>query len=65
MVEKGATGGGQFDAVHAAAHQLNASLTFEISDLATKGRLRRVQPFLGCERQAPLLGDRNEIAKVP
>jgi hypothetical protein len=36
MVEKGATGGGQFDAVHAAAHQLNAGLTFEISDLATK-----------------------------
>jgi hypothetical protein len=36
MVEKGATGGGQFDAVHAAAHQLNASLTFDISDLATK-----------------------------
>ena len=46
MVEKGATGGGQFDAVHAAAHQLNANLVFEISDLATEGRLRRVQPFL-------------------
>jgi hypothetical protein len=51
--------------VHAAAHQLNADLAFEISDLATEGRLRRVQPFLGCERQASLLGDRNEIAKVP
>ena len=65
MVEKGATGGGQFDAVHAAAHQLNADLIFEISDLATEGRLRRVQPLLSRERQAALLGDRNEITKVP
>ena len=65
MVEKGATGGGQFDAVHAAAHQLNADLIFEISDLATEGRLRRVQPLLGGERQASLLCDRDEIAKVP
>src|SRR4249919_2576168 len=65
MVEKGATGGGQFDGVHAAAHQLNADLIFEISDLATEGRLRRVQPLLGGERQASLLCDRDEIAKVP
>src|SRR4029077_3198677 len=65
MVEKGATGGGQFDAVHAAAHQLNADLIFEISDLATRGRLRRRQPLLGGERQASLLCDRDEIAKVP
>jgi hypothetical protein len=42
MVEKGATGGGQFDAVHAAVHQLTPGLTFDVSDLATKGRLRRV-----------------------
>jgi hypothetical protein len=47
------------------AHQLNADLIFEISDLATEGRLRRVQPFLRCERQAFLLRDRDEIAKVP
>src|SRR5712691_6267539 len=65
MVEKGATGGGQFDAVHAAAHQLDANLVFEIADLAAEGRLRRVQPFFGRERQAALLGDRDEIAKVP
>src|SRR5271169_3775405 len=65
MVEKGATGGGQFDAVHAAADQLNADLIFEISDLATEGRLRRVQPLLGGERQASLLCHRDEIAKVP
>src|SRR5882757_3652956 len=40
-------------------------LLFEISDLATEGRLRRVQPFLSRERQAALLGNRDEIAKVP
>ena len=65
MIEKGPPGGGQFDAVHAAAHKLDADLVFEIADLATEGRLRRVQPFLSRERQAALLGDRDEIAKVP
>src|SRR6266567_9015073 len=33
MVEKGPSGGGQFDAVHAAAHELDADLVFEIADL--------------------------------
>src|ERR1700736_4235194 len=65
MVEKGLAGGGQFDAVYAAAHQRDANFVFEIADLAAEGRLRRVQPFLCRERQAALLGDRDEIAKVP
>jgi hypothetical protein len=65
MVEKRLACGGQFDAVHAAGHQLDANLVFEIADLAAEGRLRRVQPFPGRERQAALLGDRDEIAKVP
>ena len=65
VIEKGPPGGGQFDAVHAAAHQLNADLVFEIADLPAERRLRGVQPFLGRERQAAFLGDRNEIAKVP
>src|SRR5258705_4039678 len=65
MVEKGPPGGGQFDAVHAAAHQLDANLEFEIADLAAQRRLRRVQPFFSREREAALLGDRDEIAKVP
>src|SRR3954467_6590276 len=65
MVEKGAAGGGQFDAVHAAVQELNADLIFEITDLATERRLRRGQPFLRRERQAALLGDRDKIAKVP
>ena len=33
--------------------------------LAAEGRLRRVQPFFSRERQAALLGNRDEIAKVP
>jgi hypothetical protein len=65
VVEKGFAGGGQFDAVHAAAHQLNADFVFQIADLPAQRRLRGVQPFLGRERQAALLGDRDEIAKVP
>jgi hypothetical protein len=39
--------------------------SFEIADLAAERRLRRVEPFLRRQRQAALLGDRNEIAKVP
>jgi pimeloyl-ACP methyl ester carboxylesterase len=65
MVEKGLAGGGQLDAAHAAADQLDANLAFEIADLTAEGRLRRVQPFLGRERQAALFGGRDEKAKVP
>ena len=64
MVEKGATGGGQFDAVHAAAHQLNANLVFEIANLAAQRRLRRMKPLFGGDRQASRLRDRDKIAKV-
>jgi hypothetical protein len=65
MVEKSPTGGSQFDAVHAAAHKLDADLIFEIADLATEGRLRRVQLFLSRDCQASGLGNRDEIPKVP
>src|ERR1700676_2761543 len=65
VVEKGLAGGGQLDAAHAAAHQLDANLVFEIADLAAEGRLGGVQPFLSRQRQAALLGHRDEIAKVP
>jgi hypothetical protein len=50
--------------VHAAIQELNADLIFEIADLTTEGRLRRVQPFLGGDRQASCLRDRDKIAKV-
>ena len=65
MVEKALACIGQLDAVHAAHHKLGADLVFEIADLAAQRRLRRVQPFLSRERQAALLGDRDEVAKVP
>ena len=64
MIEKRAPGGGQFDAVDAAAHQLNADLIFEIADLAAERRLRRVQLFRGRDCQATSLRDSDEIAKV-
>jgi hypothetical protein len=50
VVEKELACSGQFDAMHAAAHQLDPNLIFEIVDLAAEGRLRCVQPFLSCER---------------
>ena len=65
MVEEGAAGRGQLDAVHAARQQRHADLVFEIADLAAQRRLRRVQPLLGGDRQAAFLGDRDEVAKVP
>jgi hypothetical protein len=65
MIEKGATGGGQFDAVDTAAHERDADFIFQIADLTAEGRLRRVQPLLGREREASLLSDRDEIAKMP
>jgi hypothetical protein len=65
MVEKGPTGGSQFDAVHAACHQLNADLVFEIADLPAQRRPRGVQAFFSRERQAARFGDRDKIAKVP
>jgi hypothetical protein len=65
MVEKGPTGGSQFDAVHAVCHQLNADLIFEIADLPAQRRLGGVQSFLGGERQAAFFGNRDEITKVP
>jgi hypothetical protein len=39
--------------------------SYSRSRIWRKGRLRRVQPFLSRERQAALLGDRDEIAKAP
>ncbi len=50
--------------MYAAAQQRNADLVFEIANLAAQRRLGRVQPFLGRERQAALLGDGDEIATL-
>jgi hypothetical protein len=42
MVKESATGGGQFDPMHAAAQQRNADFTLKVPDLAAKRRLRGV-----------------------
>jgi hypothetical protein len=64
VVEKGLAGGGQLDAAHAAAHQRDANLV-------SRSRIWRLRE--GCavcslslsrQRQAALLGDSDEIAKV-
>jgi len=65
MVEKGLASGGQFDAVHATAHQLDANLVFEIADLAAEEGCAVCSLFSAANRQAAFLGDRYEIAKVP
>jgi hypothetical protein len=49
----------------AARTQRNADFTLEVADLPAERRLRREQPRLRRELQAPGLGDRNEIAKLP
>ena len=64
VIEKGSSSSGQFDSAGATSEQLDANIGFQVLHLATERRLRRVQPFFGRERQAPLLGDRDEVAKV-
>ena len=64
MVEECAAGGGQFDAVNAAADQRNADFIFQIADLAAEGRLRRVQTLRRCTGEAAFFGDRDEEPKV-
>src|SRR5271154_2401672 len=64
MVEKGETGGRQFDPTHAAGKQRDADFALEVADLATERRLRSVQPLFRRELQASGLGDRDEVAKM-
>ncbi len=64
VIEKGVARGCEFHAAHAAPHQQDADLIFEVAHLAAERRLRRVQPLLGRDRQAPFVGDSDEIAKM-
>jgi hypothetical protein len=65
MIEKCPASRRQLDASNAPNEQLSADFGFQIAYLPTKGGLSRVQPALGRERQAALLGDRNKKAQVP
>jgi len=60
VIEKGPTCCGQRDALGAAGQELRTDLILKIPDLSAQGRLGRVQPFLGCNGEAALLGDRDE-----
>ena len=65
MIEKCPAGRRQLDASNAPNKELSADFHFQIAYLPAEGRLRGVQPALGRERDAALLGDRYEIAQVP
>jgi hypothetical protein len=55
----------QLDAAHAARQKLRADLIFEVANLTAQGRLGRMQPTFGSNREAPRLGNGDEIAKMP
>ena len=65
VIEKGAAGGRQFDAAHAAGEKRGADFLLEVPHLAAEGGLRRMQAAFRCELHAPRLGDCDEIAKMP
>jgi hypothetical protein len=64
MVEKRFAGRGQFDAMSAAAYQLNANFLFEVSDLPAERWLRSVELLLGGDGQTACIGHRDEVAKM-
>ena len=65
VIEKGAAGGRQFDAAHAAGEKRGADFLLEVPHLAAEGGLRRMQAAFRCELHAAGLGDCDEIAKMP
>ena len=65
MVEKDSAGIGELDAAGAPDQQLRADFMFQISDLTAERWLGRMQPPLGGDSQAALLGDGDEIPKMP
>src|SRR5689334_25285966 len=56
---------GQRDAARAADEQLRADLMLEIADLTAERWLGRMQTLFRRDRKAALLGDGDEIAKMP
>jgi len=64
MIEKGAACHGQFDAARASRQELRADLFFKVTNLATQGRLGRVQFALCSHRKAFGVCNGNEIAQV-
>ena len=64
MFQKRSSRRGQLDAANAADHERDADFVFQVPDLPAERGLRGVQPPFGRDRQAALLGDRDEVAKV-
>ena len=65
VIQKGAAGGRQFDAAHAAGEKRSADFLLEVPHLAAEGGLRRMQAAFRCELHAAGLGDSDEITKMP
>jgi hypothetical protein len=49
----------------ATAHELNANILFELSDLPTEGWLRSVELLLGGDGQTARVGHGDEVAWMP
>ena len=65
MIEKGPPRRGQLDPARTAGQELGPDLVLQIPDLPAERGLRGVQPPRGRIRQAPLLGDGDELAQMP
>jgi len=65
VVEKDLARSGQLHAAGTAAQQFDPDLVFQIPNLPAQRRLRSVQPSFGRDGETALLGNRNEVAKMP
>ena len=63
--QKGATGVGQLDAARPADEERRADLDLQIAKLAAERGLGGMQPLLGRDGDAALLGHGDEIAEMP
>src|SRR5437660_9928456 len=65
VIEKHLARSGQFDTARAASHELGSDLGLQLAHLTAQRRLRRVQPALGCDRDALILGHGDEKPEMP
>src|ERR1700724_3688443 len=64
VVEKHLARSGQLDTARATRDELGANFRLQLAQLTAQRRLRRVQPALGCDRDALLLGHGDEIPEM-
>src|SRR6202021_3260310 len=64
VMEKRATRRSRHDAAGGTRQELGAHLIFQISNLPTQGRLRRVQLLLRSFSEAPCLDNRDVVTQI-